>query len=110
MTSTSITIKLLSELGLGEKKEKLFIVSISILEDIVAVFLLSFISNLNFIYFESLIFSLVKSLFIISFLILIFSKFSKIIFSLVPQNDENILMLSLLFLSTFFMVIKYYWN
>ena len=61
--SISITIKLLFELGLGEKKEKLFIVSVSILEDIVAVFLLSFISSLNFIHFESLIFSLVKSFF-----------------------------------------------
>jgi Kef-type K+ transport system membrane component KefB len=104
MTSTSITFKLLSELGLERKREKLFILSVSILEDIASIFLLSFISSLGFVSFvsiETLIFSLVKSLFLILFLILIFSRFLKPIFSLIPQNDENILMLSIFFLSIF---------
>jgi len=63
MTSTTITFKLLSELRLEKEKEKLFIFSVSVLEDFASVFLLSFISGLNFVSLESSIFSLVKSLF-----------------------------------------------
>ena len=104
MTSTAVTFKLLSELGLERKREKTFILSVSILEDIAAIFLLSFISSLNFANFvniETLIFSLVKSIFLILLLILIFPRFLKPIFSSIPQSDENILMLSLFFLSIF---------
>ena len=63
MTSTTITFKLLSELGLEKEKEKLFVFSVSVLEDFTSVFLLSFISGLNFVSLELSIFSFVKSLF-----------------------------------------------
>jgi CPA2 family monovalent cation:H+ antiporter-2 len=104
VTSTALVIKILKEIGMDRKKEVPLIVGVSLLEDISVVFLLSFISSLALeqeISLISIATSLLKSFFILSLVIVLVLKISKLISAYFPKNEENMLMLAVGFLSFF---------
>jgi CPA2 family monovalent cation:H+ antiporter-2 len=104
VTSTALVIKILKEMGMDRRKEVPLIVGVSLLEDISVVFLLSFISSLALeqeISLISIVTSLLKSFFILSLVIVLVLKISKLISAYFPKNEENMLMLAVGFLSLF---------
>jgi CPA2 family monovalent cation:H+ antiporter-2 len=104
VTSTALVIKILKEMEMDKRKEVPLIVGVSLLEDISVVFLLSFISSLALeqkISLISIVTSLLKSFFILSLVIVLVLKISKLISAYFPKNEENMLMLAVGFLSFF---------
>jgi len=104
VTSTALVIKILKEMEMDRRKEVPLIVGVSLLEDISVVFLLSFISSLALeqkISLISIVTSLLKSFFILSLVIVLVLKISKLISAYFPKNEENMLMLAVGFLSFF---------
>jgi CPA2 family monovalent cation:H+ antiporter-2 len=104
ITSTALLIRILKEMNLDKRKEVPLIVGVSILEDVSVVFLLSLISNLALgekISLDSIFFSLLKSLFLLLFVIAFLLKVFPFFSSYLPRDDENIFMLAVALLSFF---------
>jgi CPA2 family monovalent cation:H+ antiporter-2 len=104
ITSTAFVIRILKEMGLDRRREVPLIVGISLVEDISIVFLLPFISSLALAQRISLVaisLSLLKSFLILFFVIILVLKLSPSISVYFPKNEEDILMLTIGFLSFF---------
>jgi CPA2 family monovalent cation:H+ antiporter-2 len=104
ITSTALLIRVLKEMNLDKRKEVPLIIGVSLLEDISVVFLLSLISSLALeekISLDAIFFSLFKSFFVLFFVVFSLLKLFPFISSYLPEDEENILMLAIAFLSFF---------
>jgi CPA2 family monovalent cation:H+ antiporter-2 len=91
-------------MNLDKRKEVPLMVGISLIEDISVVFLLSLISSLALeekISLDAIFFSLFKSFFVLLFVVVSLLKVFPLVSSYLPKDEENILMLAIVFLSFF---------
>ncbi len=95
VTSTALTVSILKDLKLEKRREVPLIVATSIIEDIVTLFLISFLSNLTSLSFQTIFIPLVKTFFILTTVIFIFPKLLSFFSSYIPGGEENFLMLSI---------------
>ena len=91
ITSTAIVVKIIEQRGWMDSDEVNFIINILIIEDIIAVILLTFISGFNDITFYSVIFQLIKTILLLIF-IYFFSLYGVVPFTkwVIKNSNEDV--------------------
>jgi len=96
ITSTALTVKLLQEMGMGDRNEVPLLVGVSIIEDIFAIFALAFISSLaigkSFTLMD-ISFSIAKALLIFTASFLIISKSLSFLIKRIEVSKETIMLI-----------------
>ncbi len=101
VTSTALTISILKDLKLDKRKEVSLIIATSILEDVIILFLLSFLLHLSSLSLEAIFISLIKAVSILAIVIFFFPVILNLFSNYVPQREDTFLMLSISLISFF---------
>lgn len=98
VTSTALTVKMLQDLGLSNRQETALLIGVSVIEDVVAVFVLGILSSLASgveVTPETVTISIVKSMFILILAYITISKTIGHVLKTHEINEDNMLMLAL---------------
>lgn len=98
MTSTALTVKMLQDLQLSQRQETALLVGVSVIEDIVAVFVLGILSGLASgveLTTQSVLFSIVKSVAILYAAYFVLSKALKHFMKSDIVSEDNMVVLAL---------------
>ncbi|MBI4894549.1 MAG: cation:proton antiporter [Candidatus Aenigmarchaeota archaeon] len=98
VTSTALTVKMLQDLGLSNRQETALLIGVSVIEDVVAVFVLGILSSLASgaeVTPETVTVSIAKSMFILILAYIAISKAIGHVLKTHEINEDNMLMLAL---------------
>src|SRR5439155_14557990 len=91
-TSTGISLKILKDMKLVSREEVPFLVAVSIIEDISAIFMLTMLTSVTQVTTFSIVTSIIKAIFFFSLTLLFLPKIIQLGFQFIGQhlNDEVI--------------------